>query len=79
MKNITVAVSDDVYRTVRIRAAEQGTSVSALVGAYLTTLAGQAGEFDALERRQLEIQAEIGHFSAGARLSRDAVHERAVR
>ena len=35
MKNITVTVPDDVYRTARIRAAERGTSVSALVGEYL--------------------------------------------
>jgi hypothetical protein len=30
MKNLTVAVPGDVYRQARVRAAEQGTSVSAL-------------------------------------------------
>ncbi len=44
MKNITVSVSDDVYRAARIAAAEQGTSVSALVSRYLGELAsGEAG------------------------------------
>jgi len=33
--NITVSVPDDVYRAARIRAAEQGSSVSALVAEYL--------------------------------------------
>jgi plasmid stability protein len=31
MKSITVSVPDDVYRAARIRAAERGSSVSALV------------------------------------------------
>jgi hypothetical protein len=39
MKNITVAVPDDVYRAARIAAAEQGTSVSAVVARYLGELA----------------------------------------
>ena len=40
VKNITVAVDDETYRAARIRAAELGTSVSALVRDYLRTLAG---------------------------------------
>ena len=35
MKNITVAVPDEIYRRARVRAAEQGRSVSALVADYL--------------------------------------------
>jgi plasmid stability protein len=38
VKNITVTVPDDVYRNARIRAAELGVSVSALVGEYLRSL-----------------------------------------
>lgn len=40
MKNITIAVDDDTHRAARIRAAELGTSVSALVKSYLQDLAG---------------------------------------
>ena len=36
MKNITLSVDDETYRLARIRAAEAGTSVSALVRAYLS-------------------------------------------
>ena len=39
MKNITVAIDEETHRKARIRAAELGTSVSALVKAYLQTLA----------------------------------------
>lgn len=45
MKNLTVTIPDDVYRDARIRAAERGTSVSALVADYLRSLS------DAEERR----------------------------
>jgi plasmid stability protein len=39
MKNVTIALDDDTHRKARIRAAELGTSLSALVKAYLATLA----------------------------------------
>ena len=42
MKNVTIALDDEVHRQARIRAAELGTSLSALVKDYLTGLA--AGE-----------------------------------
>lgn len=78
-KNITVSVPDDVYREARIRAAERGTSVSALVGDYLDALAGGDAEFVRLERQQRRVVDGIERFSARDRLSRDQVHGRAVR
>jgi hypothetical protein len=39
MKNITLAIDDDAYRIARVRAAELGTSVSAMVKDYLSGLA----------------------------------------
>ena len=41
MKNVTIALDDDTHRKARIRAAELGTSLSALVKAYLATLTTQ--------------------------------------
>jgi plasmid stability protein len=35
MKNVTIALDDDTWRRARIRAAEQGTSLSAIVKAFL--------------------------------------------
>lgn len=79
MKNITVSVPDDVYRAARIRAAERGSSVSAIVADYLRSLASENVTFARLEAQQHAIQREIGRFRAGDRLERDEVHARAVR
>ncbi|HEY9303634.1 MAG TPA: hypothetical protein VIO95_05015 [Mycobacterium sp.] len=78
MKNITVAVSDDVYRQARIRAAELGTSLSALVAEFLTSLSERETEFARLEAKQRRVQSEIHRFRAGDRVTRDEVHDRAV-
>jgi plasmid stability protein len=79
VKNITVSVPDDVYRDARIAAAERDSSVSALVVAYLRSLSERMREFSRLETQQREVQAEIGRFRATDRLSRDQVHDRAIR
>jgi plasmid stability protein len=79
VKNITVAVPDDVYRAARIRAAERGSSVSALVAEYLRSLARADDEFARLEAQQHEVLAQITHFRAVDRLERDELHSRAVR
>jgi hypothetical protein len=79
MKNITVTVPDDVYREARVRAAQRGSSVSALVGDFLRTLSDRETEFARLEAQQRAVQERIGRFRAGDRLSRDELHERAVR
>ena len=41
MKNVTIALDDETHRKARIRAAELGTSLSALVRDYLNGLAGE--------------------------------------
>ncbi|MGH3633705.1 hypothetical protein [Mycobacterium sp.] len=79
MKNITVSVSEDVYHRARIRAAELGKSLSALVAEYLNSLSERESEFVRLEAKQRRVQSAIRRFRAGDRLSREAVHDRAVR
>ncbi len=44
MKNITVSVDEETHRQARIRAAELGTSVSALVRGYLRDLCAQPSQ-----------------------------------
>ena len=78
MRNITVSVPDEVYRQARIRAAERGSSVSALVADYLRTLSDKDDELTRLEAQRRRIVAGIKHFSASDRLDRDAVHQRDV-
>lgn len=79
MRNLTVTVPDEVYRQARIRAAEQGRSVSALVAEYLATLGDRDGEFERLAAQQEAVFAEIDGFRASDRLDRDHLHDRAVR
>lgn len=80
VKNLTVSVPDEVYRAARVRAAEEDSSLSALVAAYLRSFTKrEEDEFARLEAQQEEVLAEIDHFSARDRLSRDELHERAVR
>jgi hypothetical protein len=81
VKNITVSVPDDVYREARIRAAERGSSVSALVAQYLRSLGtdDREQEFQRLVRQQEEVIASIEHFSAADRLTRDELYDRALR
>ena len=79
MKNITLSVPDDVYRDARVRAAERGSSVSALVAEYLRSLSDREAQFDRLEAQQHQVQREIDRFSARDRLDRDEIHDRALR
>lgn len=79
MKNITVSVPEDIYRIARIRAAEAGSSLSALVAGYLRSLSEREGEFARLEAQQQAVQDRITRFRASDRLSRDELHERTVR
>jgi predicted CopG family antitoxin len=79
VKNITVTVPDDVYRQARIKAAEQGTSVSGLVTDYLERLSTQEAEFARLAARQEEVRRTVTQFRASDRLDREQLHDRAVR
>jgi plasmid stability protein len=80
MKNITVSVDDEIYHRARVRAAEQRTSVSALVRQALQDLASEETEFERLKRLEGEISSKLlarsSRFSASDRLSRDDVHHR---
>lgn len=79
MKNITVAIPDAVYRAARIRAAEQGRSISSLVADFLRGVAENDAEFSRLEALQERVKDEIKAFRASDRLDRDRTHDRAVR
>lgn len=79
MKNLTVSIPDEVYRVARVRAAEGGSSVSALVAEYLRSLGEGGAEFSRLEAQQEDVIDGIERFRAGDRLTRDELHRRAIR
>ncbi len=64
MKNITLSLDDETYRQARIRAAEQNTSVSALVKQLLT--ANTKGvSTEAPLAALLELAAELRALTVG--------------
>jgi len=76
MKNITVTVDDETYRRARIKAAEQDTSVSALVKRFLGELAADESEAERLRRQERLLRATITAFRAADRVPRDGAHAR---
>ena len=76
VKNITVSVDDETYRRARTKAAEQDTSLSALVRRFLVELVSEEDTERGLELQERNLRAQIRDFSAGDRLSREDVHRR---
>ncbi len=76
MKNITVTLDDETYRRARIKAAEQNTSVSALVKRFLAEIAAGESEPERLKREERVLRERITSFRAADRLPRDDVHGR---
>lgn len=76
MKNITVSLDDEIYRRARVRAAQEDSSVSAVVRRFLIEFASEGTEFERLKRQEQELRAQIREFRASDRLPRERVHER---
>lgn len=78
MKNITVSIDEETYRTARITAAERGTSVSALVRDYLRGLAktGSSPSKRTLREIVADIHARGGGINPAENLSREELYDR---
>jgi plasmid stability protein len=76
MKNITVAVDDEIYRRARVKAAEMDSSISALFRDFLLQLTNGESDFERRKRLERETIALIREFSAADRLGRDELHDR---
>jgi hypothetical protein len=76
VKNITVSVDDDTYRLARIKAAEQETSVSALVKKFLSEFAGGPSDAMRMKLDENAVREMISNFSAADRMTRDETHGR---
>ena len=86
MKNITVSVDEETYRTARIAAAERGTSVSALVRGALEEIASNSAAespneqlLRTLDEIRESMIARGSKFSAADRLPREELYDRAAR
>lgn len=71
-------MDDETYRRARVKAAEQDTSVSALVRDFLVEFARGESEVERLRREEQSLRAQIKHFDASDRLSRDEIHARGI-
>ena len=89
MKSITVSIDDYTHRAARIRAAELGTSVPALLQGYLKDLANARSDnpsaSDATELRVRNLDEVIADFESrgvGLRstdnLTRDELYDEAI-
>lgn len=64
VRDLTVSIPDDVYRAARVRAAEGGRSLSAIITDYLSTLSGRTAEFSRLEAQQSRVLGEVDRVRA---------------
>ena len=76
MKNITVAIDDETYRLARIRAAEQSTSVSAMVKEFLISLTETEPPREKLRDIIESIRAGGGGIDPSDNLTREELHDR---
>ena len=87
MKTISVTVDDDTHRSLRILAAEQGASVSAMIREHMLRVLNGSSQVNSGEteperrRRKLQefqdkLQRNGVRFSAADRLTREEMYQR---
>jgi hypothetical protein len=76
VSNLTLTLEDEILRRARIRAIEQGTSVNAVVRAFLTSYAGMDDEQRARQRFvDLARESNAGAEGGGRRWRREDLYE----
>lgn len=77
MSNLTITLDDDLLRRARVQALSQGTSVNALLRAYLETYVGADSRTEA-RRRLVELakKSRSGSGRGGRSWTRDDLHDR---
>jgi len=81
-RNVTVQLDEDVIAKVKVLAAQRGTSISGLVAAEITRLAGQNERYERARQAALARLAAPAEFSSddsdseptGHRWSRDEIY-----
>lgn len=83
MKNVTVSLDDETYRRARVRAAEAGRSLSAMVRECIQGLGERETEFERLKRQEYALRARMDAEGKGLiaseNLSREELYERGSR
>ena len=77
MANLTITVDEETVKRARMRALEEGTSVNAVLRAYLEDYAGVRRERREAGRRLLELARNSGAGSGGEGLpKREELYDR---
>ncbi|BCH13951.1 DUF6364 family protein [Mesorhizobium sp. L-2-11] len=76
MKNITLAVEDEVLEQVKQAAAEQGTTVNAMVREFFATVATKRRAKDEARQALLRLAREASGDMGGKKWNREALHDR---
>ena len=76
MTNVTLSIDEKDLKQARILALQQGTSVNAVIRAYLRNYIRQSNQYQQVTERILQ-QSDQSQFSSGGRKwTRDQLHER---
>ena len=76
MANLTITVPEDILKSARRRALEQGTSVNAVLRDYLAQFAGAQSAQANAAQRVLELSKNARSGRGKAKWTRDELHER---
>ena len=76
MANLTITVPEDILKSARKRALEQGTSVNALLRGYLMQFTGAQPTQVNAAQRVLELSRKARAGRGKARWTRDDLHQR---
>lgn len=76
MANLTITVPEEILKSARRRALEQGTSVNALLRDYLSQFAGTQSAQANAAMRVLELSRSARSGRGKAKWTRDELHQR---
>ena len=76
MANLTISLHDDLLRRARVRAAESGTSVNAVLREFIESWVGKGSERADAVASLLKRSSRSASARAGRRWTRDELHER---
>ncbi len=76
MANLTISIDDDLLHRARVRAAERGTSVNAVLRDYLTEWIGKRSARSRSVAALLDQSARASSERQGRRWTREELHER---
>lgn len=76
MANLTITVPEEILKSARRRALEQGTSVNAVLRDYLSQFAGTQSAHANAAKRVLELSKAARSGRGKARWTRDELHQR---